>query len=132
MLPRQLTFAAITTAYIGFWLYLFWPTIALAVEKGDVGSLGAPAVIIGLVCAVAVLMPMSSDRPRSRRLPRLLALLATGSLGLLVYGLFFVPVAARRSRRSSRHRLWTQWPRRVDQASRQPIFESQDQCTGKA
>ena len=85
MVARQLTFAAITSAYIGFWLYLFWPTIALAVEKRDLGNLGAPAVVIGLGCALAVLMPMSSDRPRSHRSLLLLALLAAAIAGLLVF-----------------------------------------------
>jgi hypothetical protein len=66
-LARQLIFAAITTAFTCFWLYIFWPTIVMAVIGRDVSHLGVPAALIGLGCAVAVLMPMSPDPRRRRR-----------------------------------------------------------------
>jgi hypothetical protein len=58
---RQATFAVITAAYFGVWIVIFWPTIAMAVETRDVGSLRPLAILLGIGVAVALLLPMSGS-----------------------------------------------------------------------
>ena len=67
MFVRQLAFAAITAAYAGFWIVTFWPSIALAAQTHDYGSLGPLSALLALGAVVALLMPMSGSRRDGRR-----------------------------------------------------------------
>jgi hypothetical protein len=56
---RQAAFVVITAAYFGVWIVIFWPTIVMAIQVGEIGSLGPLAIVLGLGVAVALLLPMS-------------------------------------------------------------------------
>jgi hypothetical protein len=64
---RQATFAVITAAYVGFWIVIFWPSLFVAIQTGDVGSVRPLAIMLGLGVAVALLVPMPGSRGGVRR-----------------------------------------------------------------
>jgi hypothetical protein len=61
---RNVAFVAITSAYIGFWIWVSWSWIVSAVHDGDYGRLITLAIPIAIGLVVAVLMPMPEQQGR--------------------------------------------------------------------
>lgn len=90
---RQIGFAVITTAYFGFWLWAFWPSIVFAAKASTLAGLQFLAFPIALGVAVALLMPLPEQSRWGWRRRLVFGALVALLLGLAAFVYFGLMIA---------------------------------------